>query len=71
MHAVLHRRAGELTLVIIIKLNGAAVFFNYAFLFSNGAIARAYAWARRWFEGLFAAIFGRTGVQILTMRLTE
>ena len=65
-------RTGELALVvIIIGLNNAAVFFTYAFLFSNGTMARAYARARRWFECVFAALFGLTGVQILTMRLTQ
>ena len=64
--------AGELALVvIIIGLNNAAVFFTYAFLFSNGTMARAYARARRWFEGVFPALFGLAGVQILTMRLTQ
>ena len=64
--------AGELALVvIIIGLNNAAVFFTYAFLFSNGAMARAYARARRWFEDLFAALFGLAGLQILTTRLTQ
>ena len=64
--------AGELALVvIIIGLNNAAVFFTYALLFSNGAMARAYSRARRWFEGVFAALFGLAGVQILTMRLTQ
>ena len=64
--------ASELALVvIIIGLNNAAVFFTYAFLFSKGTIARAYARARRWFEGVFAALFGLAGVQILTTRLTQ
>ena len=64
--------AGELALVvIIIGLNNAAVFFTYAFLFSNGTMAKAYARARRWFEGVFAALFGLTGVQFLTMRLMQ
>ena len=64
--------AGELALVvIIIGLNNTAVFFTYAFLFSNGAMARVYARAGRWFEGVFAALFGLTGVQILTIRLTK
>ena len=64
--------ASELALVvIIIGLNNAAVFFTCAFLFSNGTMAGAYARARRWFEGVFAALFGFTGVQILTMRLTQ
>ena len=64
--------AGELALVvIIIGLNNAAVFFTYAFLFSNGTMAKAYARASRWFEGVFAALFELTGVKILTMRLTQ
>ncbi len=64
--------AGQLPLVvIIIGLNNTAVFFTYAFLFSNGAMAKAHAQARRQFEGVFAALFGLTGVQILTMRLTQ
>ena len=64
--------AGELTLVVIvIGLNNAAVFFTYALLFSNKAMATAYARARRWFEGVFAALFGIVGLQILTMRLTQ
>ena len=55
--------AGELVLVvIIIGLNNAAVFFIYAFLFSNGVMARAYAQSRRWFEGVFAVLFGLAGV---------
>ena len=64
--------AGELPLVvIIIGLNNAAAFFTCAFLFSNGTITRAYARSRRWFEGVFADLFGLAGVQILTTRLTQ
>ena len=64
--------AGELALlVILIRLNNTAVFFTYAFLFSNMPMASAYARARRWFEGVFAALFGLAGVQILTMRLRQ
>ena len=60
--------AGELALVvIIIGLNNAAIFFTYAFLFFKGAMARAFAQARRWFGGVFANLFGLAGVQILTM----
>ena len=40
-------------------------------LFCNGAMARAYARARHWFEDVFVALFGLAGVQILTMRLTQ
>ena len=62
----------ELALVVLlVGLNNGAVFFAYALLFSNAAMARAYAGARRWFEGVFAALFGIAGVQILTLRLTQ
>ena len=62
----------ELALVVlIVGLNNGAVFFAYALLFSNSAIAKAYARARRWFEGVFAALFGMAGLQILTFRLTQ
>ena len=62
----------ELALVVlIVGLNNGAVFFAYALLFSNSAIAKAYARARRWFEGVFAALFGIAGLQILTFRLTH
>lgn len=61
----------ELALVVlIVGLNNGAVFFSYALLFSNSALARAYARARRWFEGAFAALFGIAGLKILTMRLS-
>lgn len=64
---------GELALlvIIIIRLNNADVFITNAFLFSNGAMARAYARSRRCFECVFAALFGLAGVQILTMRQTQ
>ena len=63
---------GDLELVvIIIGLNNAAVFFTYAFQFSNEAMARAYARVRHWFKGVFAALFGLVGTQILTMRLMQ
>ena len=64
--------AGDQTLVVIILgLNNAVTFFTYAFLFSNRTMARAYAQVRRWFEGVFAALFGLASVQILAMSLTK
>ncbi|WP_299847078.1 LysE family translocator [uncultured Roseovarius sp.] len=45
------------------------VFFGYGVLFSAPRIARGYARARRWFDGLFAALFGAASIKILTARL--
>lgn len=45
------------------------VFFGYGLLFSSPVIANGYARARRWFDGLFAALFGAASLKILTARL--
>lgn len=45
------------------------VFFGYGLLFSAPRVARGYARARRWFDGLFAALFGAASIKILTARL--
>jgi threonine/homoserine/homoserine lactone efflux protein len=34
-------------------------------------LARLYAGARRWFESVFALLFGIAGVKILTFKLTQ
>lgn len=46
------------------------VFVGYAFLFSTRGIVAANARARRWFEGVFAALFGAAAIKILTAKLT-
>ncbi len=46
------------------------VFIGYAFLFSTKGIVTAYARARRWFEAVFAALFGAAALKILTAKLT-
>ena len=61
----------ELALVIlVIGLNNAVIFLAYALLFSNTAMARAYAGARRFFEFVFALLSGFAGIRILMLRLT-
>ena len=45
------------------------VFFGYGILFSNPAIVRGYTAAKRWFDGIFAALFGAASLKILTARL--
>lgn len=46
------------------------VFIGYAVLFSTRGIVATYARARRWFEGIFAALFGAAAIKILTAKLT-
>jgi len=61
----------ELALVVlVIGLNNAMIFLAYALLFSNAAMACAYAGARRFFESVFALLFGFAGIRILMLRLT-
>ena len=61
----------ELALVVlVIGLNNAMIFLAYALLFSNVVMASAYAGTRRFFESVFALMFGFVGVRILMLRLT-
>jgi threonine/homoserine/homoserine lactone efflux protein len=45
------------------------VFFGYGILFSNSVIVRGYTALKRWFDGVFAALFGAASLKILTARL--
>ena len=56
--------------VLVVGLNNALIFLGYALLFSNAILAQAYARARRWFESVFALLFGFAGMRILTLKLT-
>jgi threonine/homoserine/homoserine lactone efflux protein len=44
---------------------GMLTFFGYAILFSTTTAQRAFAAARRWFEGTLAVIYGYAGVRLL------
>lgn len=57
--------------VLVVGLCNATIFIAYALLFSNTMLARLYAGARRWFESVFALLFGIAGVKILTFKLTQ
>jgi threonine/homoserine/homoserine lactone efflux protein len=64
--------ASDLALVVlVVGLCNATIFIAYALLFSNTVLARLYAGARRWFESVFALLFGIAGVKILTFKLTQ
>lgn len=45
------------------------VFIGYGILFSHPAVVRGYVSAKRWFDALFAALFGAASLKILTARL--
>lgn len=45
------------------------VFIGYGILFSHPAVVRGYISAKRWFDALFAALFGAASLKILTARL--
>ncbi|UZD92627.1 LysE family translocator [Cognatishimia activa] len=45
------------------------VFVGYGLLFSHPAVVRGYVSAKRWFDAVFAALFGAASLKILTTRL--
>ena len=60
----------ELALVVlIVGLNNATVFLLYAMIFSDARVTDLYRRARRWFEIVFAVLFGAVGIRILAMKI--
>ncbi len=49
-------------------LLGVVIFPGYALLFSTAPMVRGYRQARRWIEGLMAAVFGAAGLRLLLSR---
>ena len=47
---------------------GIIVFSGYALLFSTAPMVKAYAKARRWFEGVLAVFFAGAGIRLLFSR---
>lgn len=45
------------------------VFIGYAFIFSTSGVVNVYAKLRRWFDLVFAALFGAASLRILTVRV--
>ena len=58
-----------LVLVIGMGLKSILVHVGYALAFSTDVMARIYARARRWIQGLLAMVFGYAGYRLLTSRL--
>lgn len=55
--------------VLAVGLQSTIVFHGYALLFSSPPIAQTYVKLRRWFEAIFALVFGIAGLKILTVRI--
>lgn len=47
---------------------GILIFSGYALLFSTAPMVKAYAKARRWFEGVLAVFFAVAGIRLLISR---
>lgn len=47
---------------------GIIIFSGYALLFSTAPMVKAYARARRWFEGVLAVFFAGAGIRLLFSR---
>jgi threonine efflux protein len=47
---------------------GVIIFSGYALLFSTAPMVKAYAKARRWFEGVLAVFFAGAGIRLLFSR---
>jgi threonine/homoserine/homoserine lactone efflux protein len=58
-----------LTVIAAIGVQSFLVFHLYAVLFSIPGIAGIYARLRRWFEGVFALVFGSAGIAMLSAPL--
>ncbi len=53
--------------IAAVGIQSALIFHGYALLFSNAAITAGYTKLRRWFEAVFALVFGAAGLKILTV----
>lgn len=56
-------------LFLALSLTSMTVFFGYGYLFSNPAIVRGYTAGKRWFDLVFALLFGAASLKILTTKL--
>ncbi|MEO0389746.1 MAG: LysE family translocator [Pseudomonadota bacterium] len=57
------------TCFAVLYAGSILIFLGYAVLFSSPRMVRAYAAARRWFDGGFAMFFGFASWKILTARI--
>lgn len=53
----------------LLIVTSVIVFVGYGVLFSHPAVVRGYISAKRWFDAVFAALFGAASLKILTARL--
>ncbi len=60
-----------LIVVLAVGLQSLIMFHFYALIFSSKPVVAGYAKLRRWFEAVFACIFGFAGFAIFTASLTK
>ncbi|WP_153771409.1 LysE family translocator [Labrenzia sp. CE80] len=58
-----------LPVIVMLGLMNAAAFLAYGWLFAVPTLRSGYARLHRWFNGLFAIVFGGIGLRLLTARL--
>ncbi|WP_417670120.1 LysE family translocator [Roseibium sp.] len=56
--------------IAMVGVMSLTVFMSYGWFFAIGPIRTGYARLSRWFNALFAIVFGAVGVRLLTARLT-
>ncbi len=57
-----------LAVMLAIAAPGLAIYAAYAVVFSRPKIAGAYLRLKRWFEAVFAIVFGLVALRVLTSR---
>ncbi|MBD8877324.1 LysE family translocator [Roseibium polysiphoniae] len=58
-----------LPVIVMIGMMSTTVFLGYGWLFAVPALRNGYARLHRWFNGLFAIVFGGVGLRLLTARM--
>ncbi|GGN22873.1 LysE family translocator [Marinomonas arctica] len=60
---------GLLSIIFLVGIQSACLFFGYAMLFSNPSIRQGYFKMKRGFDVTFALMFGAAGIKILLSKL--
>jgi threonine efflux protein len=58
-----------LTVIAAIAIQSAFVFFWYALIFSSAPVAAGYVKLKRWFDAVFALVFGAAGLRFIFIPL--
>lgn len=58
-----------LTVIAAIAIQSAIVFFGYALIFSSAKVTASYAKLQKWFDAVFAMVFGAAGLRFIFVPL--